>query len=315
MLRLSALVVSAMLAFVPLALANNGGPPTFPKTGGPPFAAGVWGSFADPALPYVFVQNAKGYASSTGGVATPTSSENGVYLSYKCLGSNAYQAIYKFRSSTGGQWSYQCETGKVTATQFISAYTASGNFSCIPVVQVASKGDTYARLNNALKPAVISDIVAELGAKVFAVDGCQLHMHGAPRTRWTKLTTDVSAGATTISVAGAAGWAAGDQIVIATSDVDMEHRDVATIASLSGTAVTLTAPLRFAHFGTVRTVGAVRIDVRAEVGLFTRPIILGREDVDHGRSRHSVPGGFVVLRPAQPPKEDRPGVPPRSPRP
>ena len=114
-----------------------------------------------------------------------------------------------------------------------------------------------------------------MGTKVLAVSDGILDLHGAPvATNWTKLGVDVTAGATSITLAQAPGWKAGDRIVIAPSTPDQATHDVATIASITGATLTLTAPLKYPHFGAVQRAGDVDLDVRAEVGLLTKNILI-----------------------------------------
>ncbi len=114
------------------------------------------------------------------------------------------------------------------------------------------------------------------GAKVLGVMGGVLELHGkAGVSSWTRLANaDLAAGVRRITVDSAAGWQAGDRIVIATSSPDMQAYDLADIAAVNGNTIDLAAPLKHPHFGTVRQVGNRQIDVRAEVGLLSRNIVV-----------------------------------------
>ncbi|MDX2021030.1 MAG: G8 domain-containing protein [Deltaproteobacteria bacterium] len=113
------------------------------------------------------------------------------------------------------------------------------------------------------------------GAKVFAVMNGILDIHGAPTTRsWTKLDAEAKAGDTTITVADAVNWKAGDKIVVAPSGPDMAGHELGEVVSVSGNKVTLKAALAKAHYGTVRKVGETVIDVRAEVASISRNIVI-----------------------------------------
>lgn len=114
------------------------------------------------------------------------------------------------------------------------------------------------------------------GAKVLGLMGGVLELHGRPGvSSWTRLSGgDVAAGARRIVVESAAGWQPGDRVVIATSSPDMKQYDVAEIAAVSGNAVEFKEPLRYAHFGSPRQVGERAIDVRAEVGLLSRNVVV-----------------------------------------
>ena len=114
------------------------------------------------------------------------------------------------------------------------------------------------------------------GNKVLAVMGGTLELHGRPVARnWTKLDGgDVAAGTRQIRLADAPGWRVGDQIVIATSSMEQDEYSLADIEAISGANVTLKQPTRFKHFGAVRDVGDIKVDVRAEVGLLTQNIVV-----------------------------------------
>lgn len=114
------------------------------------------------------------------------------------------------------------------------------------------------------------------GNKGLAVMGGTLELHGRPVARsWTKLDGgDVAAGATQIRLAEAPGWRAGDQIVIATSTFNQNEYSPSEIERIDGNVVTLRTPTRHKHFGAVRSIGDIRLDVRAEVGLLSRNIVI-----------------------------------------
>src|SRR4029453_13901845 len=97
-----------------------------------------------------------------------------------------------------------------------------------------------------------------------------LNLHGDRKNAWTKLSQTAAAGSTVIQVLDAAGWRAGDQIVLASTDFDPRQAEGRTIASIKGNAITLDKKLDYMHFGKI-TFG---IDERGEVGLLTRNIKL-----------------------------------------
>lgn len=113
------------------------------------------------------------------------------------------------------------------------------------------------------------------GRKALAVHGGTLALHGRPSAAaWVRLGADAAAGATTITLAEAPGWQAGDRIVLATSSSRMQEFDDNVIAAISGTQITLQRPLAFRHRGVVRTVGSRAIDMRAEVGVLSHNIVV-----------------------------------------
>lgn len=122
--------------------------------------------------------------------------------------------------------------------------------------------------------------MAGFGNKVLGQMGGVLEMHGAPLARsWTRLDGgDVAAGARRITLAETPGWRVGDRIVIATSSFEQGEYDVGEIAAVDGRSLELKQPLKYRHFGATRMVGTTAIDVRAEVGLLTRNIVVQGDD-------------------------------------
>jgi hypothetical protein len=121
--------------------------------------------------------------------------------------------------------------------------------------------------------------LAHFGNKVLALHGGTISLHGAPvGTTWTRLAADAPAGATTLTLAQPVEWRAGDRIVVATSSRNADEAEVREIAAVQGTSVTLAQPLRFRHFGTVRSAGGVAVDVRAEVGLLSHNVVVQGDD-------------------------------------
>ena len=102
--------------------------------------------------------------------------------------------------------------------------------------------------------------------------GGTLDLHGAPRVGWTRLAATASAGASQIILERDADWRAGDRIVLAATDFDPGQYDEAVVSAVSGPRVTLAAPLKYAHWGTVQTVAGQTVDERGEVGLLTRNV-------------------------------------------
>ena len=113
------------------------------------------------------------------------------------------------------------------------------------------------------------------GNKVIAVREGEIDIHGTERSVvWTVLTATAQPGATTIEVEDAGDMVAGDDIVLASSDFDMNQAEVRTIADVSGNTIMLTEALSNRHFGEIETYGdgSEEVDMRCEVGLLTRNI-------------------------------------------
>ena len=94
-----------------------------------------------------------------------------------------------------------------------------------------------------------------MGARVLGIMGGKLELHGASRTGWTTLDATAQAGATQITLATTTDWRAGDRIVIASTDLNPLWVDEATVVSVQGRTLTLSAPLGYAHWGTTQSFG------------------------------------------------------------
>lgn len=115
--------------------------------------------------------------------------------------------------------------------------------------------------------------VGGMGNKVLGVTG-SVEIHGSRRGGWTHLSRTAAAGATTINLVDNPGWKVGDRIALASSDFNQDRFEEALIAGVSGDALTLSAPLKYEHFGEIVTVSGVAVDQRSEVGLLTRNITI-----------------------------------------
>src|ERR1044072_8188712 len=100
--------------------------------------------------------------------------------------------------------------------------------------------------------------------------GGTLNLHGDRTNSWTKLSKTADAGSTSIEVLNAAGWRVGDEVVLASTDIDPRQAERRTIAAIRGNAITLDKKLDFMHFGKI----TVDVDERGEGGMLTRNIRL-----------------------------------------
>ena len=76
---------------------------------------------------------------------------------------------------------------------------------------------------------------------VVAAINANFRFCGAPKTRNAFLTAPVSAGATSISVTSASGWAVGDQLYLEQPTTTMSQIETVTITSISGTTIGVSA--------------------------------------------------------------------------
>lgn len=127
-----------------------------------------------------------------------------------------------------------------------------------------------------------------IGTKLLGTfDGGSIDIHGASRdkTDWTQLGETATAGDQRIQLEDAVTWEAGDEIVVAPSGTDPKEAERRTIDSVDGNAVELESALNHDHFGEMQEVEGRDVDMRAEVGLLTRNVVM------RGGNEISNPGG------------------------
>src|SRR5580700_9591940 len=100
--------------------------------------------------------------------------------------------------------------------------------------------------------------------------GGTLNLHGNRTNSWTKLSRTAEAGGNSIEVLNAAGWRAGDEIVLASTDFDPHQAERRTIAAIRGNTITLDKKLDNMHFGKI----TFDVDERGEVGMLSRNILI-----------------------------------------
>src|SRR6202050_3426108 len=100
--------------------------------------------------------------------------------------------------------------------------------------------------------------------------GGTLNLHGNRTNSWTKLSKTAEAGSNSIEVLNAAGWRAGDMIVLASTDFDPHEAERRTIAAIRGNTITLDKKLDYMHFGKI----TFDVDERGEVGMLSRNIVI-----------------------------------------
>jgi len=116
--------------------------------------------------------------------------------------------------------------------------------------------------------------------------GGTLSLHGNRTNAWTKLSKTADAGSISIEVLNAAGWRAGDEIVLASTDFDPRQAERRTISAIRGNRITLDTKLDFMHFGKI----TFEVDERGEVGMLTRNIRIQASD----DAEQSFVGGHVM---------------------
>jgi cell migration-inducing and hyaluronan-binding protein len=100
--------------------------------------------------------------------------------------------------------------------------------------------------------------------------GGTLNLHGNRTNSWTKLAKTADAGSNSIEVLNAAGWRAGDMIVLASTDFDPHQAERRSISAVRGNTITLDKKLDYMHFGKI----TFDVDERGEVGMLSRNIVI-----------------------------------------
>jgi cell migration-inducing and hyaluronan-binding protein len=120
-----------------------------------------------------------------------------------------------------------------------------------------------------------TDDIMGMGYRVFgAINGGVIELHGQKRVGWTRLAASASAGATQLVLEREVDWRPGDQIVIASTDLDPTKAEQTFVTAVQGTQVTVAPALRNAHFGMTQIFAGKPLDEKAEVGLLSRNIVI-----------------------------------------
>ncbi len=131
---------------------------------------------------------------------------------------------------------------------------------------------------------------AAAGAGVVSIsDGGRAELYGEPRVAWTHLANTAEAGARDLTLATDGDWRPGDRLALAPTSFDAHEAEEVVVSAVDGPRVTLTAPLRFTHWGAM-TDG---IDERAEVGLLTHNVVVR---TDPATATPGIGGQVVVMQ-------------------
>ena len=124
------------------------------------------------------------------------------------------------------------------------------------------------------------------GNKVVANMGGVIDIHGMPRDyTWTVLETTANVGDNSIVVQGNVDWLVGEQIVIASTDHNQYHSESLVIIDVSldtpvfnTTTITFWTSLNYEHYAGIQIIDGVTFEMRAEVALLSRNIIVQGDD-------------------------------------
>ncbi len=124
------------------------------------------------------------------------------------------------------------------------------------------------------------------GKFVLVMDGGILDLHGISRDElsWSVLDRTIMPGQTSLRLVENSTWSAGDKIVIAPSGTSPLEAEEVTVVSSTGRLVTFTPAAQFKHFGEVQIVDGKPLDMRAEVGLLTRNILIEGNEASEATS-------------------------------
>jgi len=156
---------------------------------------------------------------------------------------------------------------------------------------------------------VYSPYIPTYGNKVIGVRKGVLDMHGAERTpTWTQMATTATKGDSQITLDQEVDWVAGDHIAIAPSSYERTEYEKRHIFDVDRTnpqkpVITLDKPLEFHHFAGIEYFEKTGIDMRCEVGLLSRSVVLRGDPETSGPNQyganifiHSTGDDSVVAR-------------------
>ncbi|MGM9320262.1 G8 domain-containing protein [Deinococcus aquaticus] len=120
--------------------------------------------------------------------------------------------------------------------------------------------------------------VMGMGDRVLGVMDGTLELHGQPRLAWTRLNATARRGSSTLTLERAPDWQPGDSLTLTSTDFGPGQTEQVTVQRVSGSTVTLAAPLQHTHWGDPITVAGLGVNERAEVGLLTRNVLVAATD-------------------------------------
>jgi len=147
------------------------------------------------------------------------------------------------------------------------------------------------------------------GAKCIGLRSGLLQIHGTPRVpSWTRLAATASPGDEEILLEGAVDWRVGDTVVVASSSFFPDEVDEVAVTGVEAagggrTRLFLSRPLEFTHLGVVADVEGSPFDMRSEVAVISRDVVIQGDEESTGW-RYGVqilstafsPGGNVRLQ-------------------
>ena len=135
------------------------------------------------------------------------------------------------------------------------------------------------------------------GNKNIMVQGGSIDIHGAKRdVTWTMLDTTAQAGDSSFTLMKEVDWQVGEELVISPtgrSRDEVEERTISAVSTSGGkTTITLDQPLSHSHYAGTLEFNGVSTDIRGEVGLLTRNVVV-QGDANSVRDMY---GSHIMLR-------------------
>ena len=133
----------------------------------------------------------------------------------------------------------------------------------------------------AVQDATFTNLVHGPGYAVSYKQHGTLDIHGRPRMAvWTKVAESVFARSTTLVTVDEVDFEPGDMIIITSSSSSMYETEELTVVSTSsdGHTVLFTPPLQHDHMAKIYTYDGEDIDMRVEVALISRNIVIQGDD-------------------------------------
>jgi hypothetical protein len=167
-------------------------------------------------------------------------------------------------------------------------------------LRVGSAERPYTKRASITLTGSATDVHPRCGAKFLCAGPTgQIELHGvaANKVSWTQLNKSAEPGETSIELKEPVDWVSGDQIVIAPSGFDAYEAEPVTVASVSGNRVTFSPALKHRHYGRIEPVAGRNLDMRAEVGLLSRNIVVqGDEQSQSGSADYPIGfGGHSIF--------------------
>jgi hypothetical protein len=132
---------------------------------------------------------------------------------------------------------------------------------------------------------IVFDGAVEAGNKLIANTG-KIFFYGKQReNRVSRLTKAATPSSNKIYVGKNLDWKVGDRIAIAPTGVKFNETDEAVITAYDASSgeVTLDSALRFQHYGAATSTASSYsgVDIRAEVAVLTRNILIKAQDIEN----------------------------------